>query len=156
MGVYDQLTAGRVLLTGATGYVGGRLLPALEHSERPLRCAVRTPDRLVPRVAAGTEVVAADMFDEASLERALADVDVAYYLVHSMSSDGEFEERDRTEAELFAAAARDQAVNRIVYLGGLGHGAGLSSHLESRQEVGRILAASGVETIDARNSIVST
>ncbi len=154
MGVHDQLTPGRVLLTGATGYVGGRLLQALEHSERPLRCAVRTPDRLTPRVAAETEVVAADMFDEASLERALDDVDVAYYLVHSMGSDGEFEERDRTAAELFAAAARDQGVRRIVYLGGLGHGAGLSSHLESRQEVGRILAASGVETIEFRASIV--
>jgi len=82
------------------------LLPALEHSERPLRCAVRTPDRLTSRVAPETEVVAADVFNGASLERALAGVDIAYYLVHSMGSDGEFEERDRTAAELFGAAAR--------------------------------------------------
>ena len=85
------------------------MLPALERSERQLRCAVRTPDRLAPRVAPETEVVAADVFDKASLERALAGVDIAYYLVHSMSSDGEFEERDRTAAELFGAAARDRA-----------------------------------------------
>jgi uncharacterized protein YbjT (DUF2867 family) len=130
------------------------LLPALEHSERPLRCAVRTPDRLVSRVAPETEVVAADVFDRASLERALDGVDIAYYLVHSMGSEGEFAERDRTAAELFGAAARAQDVGRIVYLGGLGHGAELSSHLESRQEVGRILAASGVETIEFRASIV--
>jgi uncharacterized protein YbjT (DUF2867 family) len=128
------------------------LLPALEHSERPLRCAVRTPDRLVSRVAPETEVVAADVFDRASLERALDGVDIAYYLVHSMGSEGEFAER--TAAELFGAAARAQDVGRIVYLGGLGHGAELSSHLESRQEVGRILAASGVETIEFRASIV--
>ena len=130
------------------------MLPALEHSERRLRCAVRTPDRLTSRVATETEVVAADVFDGASLERALAGVDIAYYLVHSMGSDGEFEERDRTAAELFGAAARDQGVRRIVYLGGLGRGGSLSSHLESRQEVGRILAASGVETIEFRASIV--
>jgi len=154
VGVHDQLTSGRVLLTGATGYVGGRLLPALEHSERPLRCAVRTPDRLISRVAPETEVVAADVFDRASLERALDGVEIAYYLVHSMGSEGEFAERDRTAAELFGAAARAQNVGRIVYLGGLGHGAELSSHLESRQEVGRILAASGVETIEFRASIV--
>jgi uncharacterized protein YbjT (DUF2867 family) len=130
------------------------LLPALEHSERPLRCAVRTPDRLISRVAPETEVVAADVFDRASLERALDGVEIAYYLVHSMGSEGEFAERDRTAAELFGAAARAQNVGRIVYLGGLGHGAELSSHLESRQEVGRILAASGVETIEFRASIV--
>ena len=91
----------------------------------------------------------------ASLERALADVDIAYYLVHSMGSDGEFEERDRTAAALFGAAARDQGVrpDRLPRRAGSRAGS-LSSHLESRQEVGRILAASGVETIEFRASIV--
>jgi uncharacterized protein YbjT (DUF2867 family) len=154
VGVLDQLTPGRVLLTGATGYVGGRLLPALERSGRPLRCAVRTPDRLAARTGPKTDVVAADVFDQASLERAMAGVEVAYYLVHSMGSEGRFAERDRAAAEAFGAAARAQDVRRLVYLGGLGHGAALSPHLRSRQEVGRILAAGGVETIEFRASIV--
>lgn len=143
-----------ILLTGATGYVGGRLLRALEESGRSLRCLARRPEFLRPRVAPATEVVKGDVVDAASLKAALDGVDTAYYLVHSMTAGGAFEERDRSGAATFAAAASEQGVRRIVYLGGLGSGGGLSPHLASRQEVGQILRASGVPTIEFRASII--
>jgi uncharacterized protein YbjT (DUF2867 family) len=143
-----------ILLTGATGYVGGRLLAALEAAGRRVRCLARRPEHLAGRVGSGTEIVAGDVLDPDSLVRALAGVGVAYYLVHSMGSTGDFERDDRIAAEAFAHACRTAGVQRIVYLGGLGSGPGLSSHLRSRQEVGRILRESGVPTIEFRASIV--
>lgn len=143
-----------VLLTGATGYVGGRLLAALEARGQPLRCMVRRPEHLRARVAPATEVVAGDVLDPGSLTAALADVDVAYYLVHSMDSTASFEDADRTGARNFARAARAAGVRRVVYLGGLGSGDELSIHLDSRQEVGRILREEGVATLELRASIV--
>ncbi len=143
-----------ILLTGATGYVGGRLLEALEAEGRRVRCTARRPEYLRPRVKPGTEVVHGDVLEPASLAAALAGVDTAYYLVHSMDSTESFAEADRTGAENFAQAARAAGVRRIVYLGGLGGGDDLSSHLDSRQEVGRILRESGVPTIELRASIV--
>ena len=88
--------AGLVLLTGATGYVGGRLLRRLEDCGRPVRCLARRPEFLKGRVGPGTEVVAGDLLDAASLEPALRGVHTAYYLVHSMGASGGFEEKDRT------------------------------------------------------------
>jgi uncharacterized protein YbjT (DUF2867 family) len=143
-----------VLLTGATGYVGGRLLRSLEADGRRLRCLSRHPGALGPRVAQGTEVVQADVLDAASLPASMRDVHTAYYLVHSMASGNAFEEEDARAAHSFAAAARDAGLKRIIYLGGLGEGAGLSAHLRSRQEVGRILKSYGTETIEFRASIV--
>ena len=143
-----------VLLTGATGYVGGRLLRALESKACRLRCLARQPQFLVPRVQPGTEVVQGDALDPASLRVALRGVDTAYYLVHSMVSARAFEAEDRHAAWLFAAAAREAQVRRIIYLGGLGSGGQLSPHLASRQEVGRILRTSGVPTIEFRASII--
>jgi uncharacterized protein YbjT (DUF2867 family) len=143
-----------ILLTGATGYVGGRLLTALEAAGRLVRCLARRPEHLAGRVGPRTEVAAGDVLDPASLERALAGVDVAYYLVHSMGSTGDFEGDDRSGAEAFARACHTAGVRRIVYLGGLGSGPNLSPHLRSRQEVGRILRESGVPTIEFRASIV--
>jgi uncharacterized protein YbjT (DUF2867 family) len=142
------------LLTGATGYVGGRLLSALEARGARLRCLARRPEYLGRRVAETTEVVAGDLLDGESLRSAMRGVEVAYYLVHSMGKGGEFEERDREAARNFAAAARDCGVKRIVYLGGLGDGGGLSPHLRSRQEVGRRLRDSGVPTVELRASII--
>lgn len=149
------MTAPRlVLLTGATGYVGGRLLAALESRGQALRCMVRRPEHLRARVAPGTEVVSGDVLDPASLTAALAGVDVAYYLVHSMEAAESFEDADRAGARNFARAARAAGVRRVVYLGGLGRGEELSAHLDSRQEVGRILRDEGVPTIEFRASII--
>jgi len=142
----------RVLLTGATGYIGGRLLPALlEHGAR-VRCLVRRPDEFA--APDRVEVAAGDVRDFGAVRRALDGVSVAYYLVHAMGAGAGFEESDRESAETFATAARDAGVERIVYLGGLGRGEELSTHLASRQEVGRVLASTGVETIEFRASIV--
>lgn len=144
----------RVLLTGATGYVGGRLLRRLEARGGELRCLARRAEFLRAKVSAGTEVVEGDLLDGASLEAALRGIDAAYYLVHSMGSRGDFQDQDRRAAENFAEAARRCGVKRIIYLGGLGHGEELSTHLKSRQEVGRVLRESGVPTIEFRASII--
>ncbi len=144
-----------VLLTGATGYIGGRLLKGLEKAGWPVRCLARHPEFLRPRVASNTEVVQGDCLDPASLLPALAEVHTAYYLVHSMGSSGKFEEEDRQAARNFASCARQAGVRRIIYLGGLGAaGHSLSAHLRSRQEVADILRASEVPTVEFRASIV--
>lgn len=142
------------LLTGATGYVGGRLLEELESSGVPVRCMARRPENLASRVADTTEVVRGDVFDRDSLARAMSGVSTAYYLVHSMSDEGNFEVLERKAARLFGETARAAGVQRIIYLGGLGSGEDLSSHLETRQEVGRLLRESGVPTIELRASII--
>jgi uncharacterized protein YbjT (DUF2867 family) len=143
-----------ILLTGATGYVGGRLLHALEAASNCVRCLSRHPNALRQRVAQTTDVVKGDVLDAASLATSMVGVHAAYYLVHSMASANSFEEEDRHAAHAFASAARDAGVQRIIYLGGLGSGSELSAHLRSRQEVGRILRESGVPTIEFRASIV--
>jgi uncharacterized protein YbjT (DUF2867 family) len=144
-----------ILLTGSTGYVGGRLLHRLEAEGRAVRCLVRRPDQLRGSVAPTTEVVGGDVTDRRSLEQALAGVTSAFYLVHSMGAREDFETRDRLAAETFASAAAAAGVRRIVYLGGLGDArADLSAHLRSRHEVGRILASAGVPTVELRASIV--
>jgi len=151
----DGFDPGLVLLTGATGYVGGRLLLALEQQGHRVRCLARRPEFLKPRVAAGTEIVTGDVLDRSSLDEALRGVKVAYYLVHSMGSTGSFEENDRVAAHNFGAAARAAGVERIIYLGGLGDDKEtLSPHLRSRQEVGRILRESGVPLLEFRASVV--
>jgi uncharacterized protein YbjT (DUF2867 family) len=152
--VADMSRSPLTLVTGASGYVGGRLVAELERRGRRVRCLARRPEDVRPRVAATTEVVPGDVLDPRSLPPALAGVDAACYLVHSMGSRGDFEAEDRQAAANFAAAARAAGVRRIVYLGGLGRGPGLSRHLHSRQEVGRILRDSGVPTLELRSSIV--
>jgi uncharacterized protein YbjT (DUF2867 family) len=129
-----------ILLTGATGYVGGRLLRALEAKGQPVRCLARRPEFLRPRVL--------------PLRAALEGVHTAYYLVHSMGSGSAFEEVDRCAAHCFAQATREAGVRRIVYLGGLGGGEELSPHLASRQDTGRVLRQSGVPTLELRASII--
>ena len=147
--------AGRLLVTGATGYVGGRLWRRLEAADYRVRCLARDPQRLARRVGPRTEIAQGDVLDAASLGAALKGVDCAYYLVHAMGATEQFEELDRQGAENFAAAARKAGVSRIIYLGGLAEeNDELSPHLASRHEVGRILAASGVPTIELRASIV--
>jgi uncharacterized protein YbjT (DUF2867 family) len=143
-----------ILLTGATGYVGGRLLHAVEAAGYRVRCLSRHPKALSLRVAHTTEVVKGDVLHAGSLAPNMVGVHTAYYLVHAMASANSFEEEDRRSAHAFAVAARDAGVQRIIYLGGLGSGSELSAHLRSRQEVGRILRESGVATIEFRASIV--
>jgi len=142
-----------ILITGATGYVGGELLEALLAAGQRVRCLARRPEAL--RAATGADVVRGDVLDPASVRAAMSGVDTAYYLVHSMGSAGSFEEEDRTAARVFGDAAREAGVRRIVYLGGLGSsGQKLSAHLRSRHEVGEILRSSGVPVIEFRASIV--
>lgn len=144
-----------VLLTGATGYVGGRLLKKLESLGVTTRCLARRPEHLQSKIGPGVEVVAGDVMDRQCLAAACAGVHTAYYLVHSMGSAGSFEDQDRLGAQNFAQAARNAGVQRIVYLGGLGdEQEALSPHLRSRHEVGEILRACGVPVIEFRASII--
>jgi len=143
---------GKILLTGATGYVGGRLLRALERAGYPIRCLARNSDRLRGRVDPNTEIVAGDCLDQDSIRRAMNGIHTAYYLVHSMGI-ASFEEQDKRAALNFAAAAEAAGVQRIIYLGGLGEGT-LSPHLRSRQEVGAILRAAKMPVIEFRASII--
>ena len=144
----------KVLLTGATGCIGGRLLAALEARGRAVRCMTRRPPALGGRVGPRTSVVRGDCLDPASLRDALAGIDTAYYLVHSMGGTADFEARDRAAARNFGTAALAAGVRRIVYVGGLGSAAGLSRHLRSRQETGVVLRESGVPVVELRSGIV--
>ena len=144
-----------VLVTGATGYIGGRLLAEFERRRVPVRVLARNPGALGGRVAPTTEVVRGDVLDAGSLAAALTGIHTAYYLVHSMGAPAEFAGVDRDAARTFGAAARNAGVRRIVYLGGLGDPADeLSAHLRSRHETGAVLRESGVEVIEFRASIV--
>lgn len=144
-----------ILVTGATGYVGGRLLPLLVEDGWRVRCLARQPERLSSRVPAGVEVAPGDVLDAASLGPVMQGVEAAYYLIHSMGATGDFEEQDRLAAGTFAAAARAAGVRRIIYLGGLGEDeAELSAHLRSRHEVGDRLREHGVPVIELRASII--
>jgi uncharacterized protein YbjT (DUF2867 family) len=144
-----------VLLTGATGYIGGRLVPVLEAAGVRLRCLARQPAALASRVSPTTEIVAGDLLDPATLDRALTGIGVAYYLVHSMGAHGDYRDTDRVAAHNFAEAARRAGVRRIVYLGGLAAGdEPLSKHLSSRIETGQALRDSGVPVVEFRASVV--
>jgi uncharacterized protein YbjT (DUF2867 family) len=141
---------GTVLVAGATGHVGSRVVPRLVRSGREVRALSR---RKQPE-AAGVHWVVGDVTDGASLEAALAGCSAAYYLVHGLGETADLDEVERTGAGTFAAAAREARVERVVYLGGLARGDDLSSHLRTRREVGEILRAEGPLTIEFRASIV--
>ena len=138
----------KVLVTGATGYVGGRLVPKLLEQGYSVRVLAREPHRLdgVPWHD-DVEIIQGDLQVRADVARAVSAADVVYYLVHSMSSAGDFEVVERQVATLVAEEAKSAQVKRIVYLGGLHPKGQLSRHLGSRKEVGEILLASGVPTI---------
>jgi uncharacterized protein YbjT (DUF2867 family) len=138
-----------VLVTGATGYVGGRLVPALLEEGHTVRCVTRDVGRLrdVPW-RTRVEVVKGDVVNFDDVLRALDGVEVAYYLVHSLATGRDFEARDRKAATTFAAAASAARVKRIVYLGGLSpRDTALSPHLRSRTEVGEVFLAGDVPTV---------
>ena len=143
-----------ILLTGATGYVGGRLLRRLEQDKLTVRCLCRNPEALRRRAAPGTQVVPGDLLQPDSFTKALAGVNTVYYLVHSMKAGEKFEAQEHMAATNFACAAREAKVSRIIYLGGLSQGGDLSPHLRSRALTGNILRASGIPTIEFQASIV--
>jgi uncharacterized protein YbjT (DUF2867 family) len=139
-----------ILVTGATGFIGRRLTPALTEAGHHVKAMTRRPDAYEGQ---GTPV-GADVHDAATLPQALAGVDVAYYLVHSLDSD-DFEEKDASASRAFGEAAAEAGVRQIVYLGGLGaEDADLSAHLRSRREVEGLLGAGGVPVTVLRAGIV--
>ena len=146
----------KVLLTGATGYIGGRLAPVLLEQGHQVVCLTRDEDRLrdVPW-RDQVEVVEGDVRDEAAVRKAFEGVDAAYFLVHSLGTGKTFADRDRRAAHVVADAAAAVGLQRLVYLGGLiPKDAHLSDHLKSRAEVGQILLASGVPTVELRAAVI--
>lgn len=146
----------RVLVTGATGYLGGRLVPRLLAAGHEVRLIARHPSRLAEAPwADDVEIVEGDLTDRRAVDEAMTGVDAAYWLVHSMGAPGDFEASERAMTEQFASSAREHGVRRIVYLGGLHPpGVPLSRHLRSRAEVGEILLRSGVPTIVLQAGVV--
>jgi uncharacterized protein YbjT (DUF2867 family) len=140
----------QILVTGASGFVGSRLATALEADGHPVRAMTRNPSAY----SGAGQPVAGDVSDPASLREALRDVEVAYYLVHSLEAD-DFEHKDADAARAFGVAAAEMGVSRIVYLGGLGEDDGtLSAHLRSRREVEGLLGEGGVPVTVLRAAIV--
>src|SRR6476619_6739727 len=145
------------LVTGASGYIGGRLVPELLAAGYAVRCMARDPGKLSDRPwSGGVEVAAADALEGTAVRRALEGVDVAYYLIHSLGTGASFEQRDRDAAGIFADAAMSAGVKRIVYLGGIvsGDGGGLSPHLRSRAEVGEILLGGRVPVAALQAAVI--
>ncbi|MGC8780563.1 MAG: DUF2867 domain-containing protein [Anaerolineae bacterium] len=145
-----------ILVTGATGYIGGRLVPRLLQAGYRVRCLVRDPARLQGRPWLDqVELVRGDVLQPATLVSAMAGVAAAYYLIHSMAAGRDFRERDLLAARHFGRAAVEAGVQRIIYLGGLGDPhADLSRHLRSRQETGAALREAGVPVTEFRAGVI--
>ena len=145
----------RVLITGATGYIGGRLVPRLLEEGVSVRCLTRDPHKLDDLWWRGdVEVVGSDLLEPSSLRGVFEGCTEAVYLVHSMDqTGGDFGQREREAARNFAFACDDARLRRTVYLGGLGQG-DLSPHLRSRQEVGRMLASGATPVTELRAAVI--
>jgi len=146
----------KILVTGGTGYIGGRLIPRLLEAGHEVTCLTREPSNLEQRFAKPVRIVQGDILEADSLRESLTDIDVAYYLVHSMSRrTANFATIDRRVANSFAEAAKEAKISRIIYLSGLGDSTKpLSEHLHSRQEVGDILRTSGIPVTEFRAAII--
>ncbi len=145
----------KIAVTGATGYIGGRLVPRLLAEGHEVVCLARNPGKLDDRPwRARVDVRECDVLDSAQAKSALRGCEVAYYLIHSMGSTEQFADADRVAALNFAAAAESNELQRIVYLGGLGTGDQLSSHLSSRHEVGEALTAGDTPVTELRAAVV--
>lgn len=145
-----------VLVLGATGYIGSRLVPRLLRAGHAVRCLVRNPDRLTSSVREKVQFSVGDILDPDSLAPAFEDIDIVYYLVHSMTAgEKEFEERDRRAAANVALASEKAGAKRIIYLGGLGkRGKVQSPHLRSRHETGDLLRKGSVPTTEFRAAVI--
>jgi uncharacterized protein YbjT (DUF2867 family) len=146
----------RVLVTGATGYIGGHMIPRLLEEGYQVRAFVRNPQKLEKYDwRKKIQIAVGDVFSSETLESAMADVDAAYYFIHSMTGGADFAEKDIAAARNFGEAARNAGVKRIIYLGGLGNpSAQLSEHLRSRQNTGDVLRRSGVPVTEFRAAII--
>jgi uncharacterized protein YbjT (DUF2867 family) len=143
-----------ILVTGATGYVGGRLVPRLQEQGYKVRCLARDASRLKGRWEA-VDIVQGDVLNKDSLQNVFREIDTAYYLIHSMGGEGEFSETDISAAENFARAAEKQGVKRIIYLGGLGSTEeNLSKHLSSRLQTGDTLRKFNVPVTEFRAGVI--
>ena len=144
----------RALVFGASGYIGSNLVPYLARAGVPVRAAARSYEVLAARGWQGVELVQADALQPATLRAALADIDTAYYLVHSMAAGNAFTRLDREAAANFAAAAADAGVRRIIYLGGLLPEDASGAHLASRRETGEALRRGPVPVTELRAGII--
>jgi uncharacterized protein YbjT (DUF2867 family) len=146
----------KIALTGATGYVGGMLLGPLSEVAEDIVCITRNPARLEGVLACNARAVQADVRDLESLKHALAGCDVAFYLVHSLSENDDFSKLENQSARVFAEAARDAGIRRIIYLGALAQSDAThtSAHIESRHSVGMILRSTGVPVTEFRASVI--
>ena len=144
-----------ILVTGATGYIGGRLIPRLIEKGYNVRCMVRDESRVKGRWE-GAEIVYGDVHNHESITAALSGIDVAYYLIHSMSAgEDNFVKMDEIAAENFSTKAKAAGVKRIIYLGGLGSAEqNLSPHLKSRQFTGEKLRISGIPVTEFRAGVI--
>ncbi|MBL76495.1 MAG: NAD(P)-dependent oxidoreductase [Chloroflexi bacterium] len=145
-----------ILLTGATGYVGGLLLPALSRKFRHVKCMTRNPSSIAAALEDGVTAVYGDTTDHDSLEEAMEGVDDAFYLVHSLGDSDDFEELEAQSAKNFGAAAAKSGIKRIIFLGALSQTEkeDSSKHMASRHRTGELLRQSGVPTIEFRASVV--
>lgn len=145
----------KIAVTGATGYVGGRIVPQLLNSGHEVVCLARTPGKLDDRPWRDrVEVRKCDVLELDQVKSALSGCDAAYYLIHSMGDSDDFSATEKQAATNFALAAASAELSRIIYLGALGKGDDLSTHLTSRQEVGRILAGGVTPVTEMRAAIV--
>lgn len=145
----------RVLVTGATGYIGSRLVPELLERGFMVRVLTRNRSKVASRAWVDrVEIVEGDATSKDALDKACNGVDIAYYLLHSMDGEGDFVERDRELARRFGLAAQRAKIGRIIYLSGLHPEGELSDHLASRVEVGHLLMASGVPTAVLQAAVI--